>query len=197
MNPDRGVHERSRGARPRGGAVGTNLAGLERSDPRGFSRAGLTPALPAASCRWGGVKPRDVRYAPNGDRIRQRRGVIVIRFYSTRVILVVGALALVLQAGPARAEGGANEAGLGVASAAASLIYGPTKIVYSLLGVIFGGFAYGLSGGDSSVMSAVVTPAIRGDYVVTPMHLRGERPLEFFGRDPGYREDDVVLEDIY
>ncbi len=121
----------------------------------------------------------------------------MIRFNSTRVILVVGALTLVLQAGPARAQGGANEAGMGAASAVSSLLYGPVKIVYSVLGVVFGGFAYGLSGGDSSVMHAVVTPAIRGDYVVTPSHLRGEQPLEFFGRDPGYRQDEVVLEEIY
>jgi len=102
-----------------------------------------------------------------------------------------------LQAGPARAQGGANEAGLGAASALTSLVYGPVKIVYSVLGVVFGGFAYGLSGGDSGVMRAVVTPAIRGDYVVTPAHLRGEQQLEFVGREPGYRQDEVVLEDIY
>ena len=121
----------------------------------------------------------------------------MIQSNSARVILVIGALALMLQAGPARAQGGANEAGLGAASALTSLVYGPVKIVYSVLGVVFGGFAYGLSGGDSSVMHAVVTPAIRGDYVVTPSHLRGEQPLEFFGRDPGYRQDDVVFEEIY
>ena len=61
----------------------------------------------------------------------------------------------------------------------------------------FGGFAYGLSGGDGDVMRAVVRPAIRGDYVVTPGHLRGERQLEFFGRESAYRQDEVVLEDIY
>jgi len=27
---------------------------------------------------------------------------------------------------------------------------------------------------------------VRGDYVVTPSHLRGERELEFLGRDPNY-----------
>ena len=32
---------------------------------------------------------------------------------------------------------------------------------------------------------AVMTPAVRGDYVVTPAHLRMEEPIEFFGRDPG------------
>ena len=121
----------------------------------------------------------------------------MIRFKSTRVMLFVGVLALVLQTSPARADSGANEAGLGVGSAVLSLVYGPVKIVYSVLGVVFGGFAYGLSGGDSSVMHAVVTPAIRGDYVITPSHLRGERPLEFIGQDPGYRDDDVVLEDLY
>jgi hypothetical protein len=114
-----------------------------------------------------------------------------------RVMLFVGALALVLQTSPARADSGANEAGLGAASAVASLIYGPVKMVYSLMGIVFGGFAYGLSGGDSNVMHAVVTPAIRGDYVITPSHLRGERPIEFFGRDPGYRDDAAVLEDLY
>ena len=35
-------------------------------------------------------------------------------------------------------------------------------------------------------MYAVITPAVRGDYVVTPAHLRGERELEFIGRDPDY-----------
>jgi type IV secretory pathway VirB2 component (pilin) len=121
----------------------------------------------------------------------------VIQINSTRVILVVVALALVFQAGPVRAEGGASEAGLGATSALTSLVYGPVKIVYAVLGVVFGGFAYGLSGGDSNVMRAVATPAIRGDYVITPTHLRGERPIEFFGQDPGYRGDDAVLEDLY
>ena len=78
-----------------------------------------------------------------------------------------------------------------------SLVYGPVKVAYSVLGVVFGSLAWGLSGGDGKVMSAVATPAIRGDYVVTPSHLRGEQPLEFFGRAPGYRDDDAVLEDLY
>jgi hypothetical protein len=46
-------------------------------------------------------------------------------------------------------------------------------------------------------MPAVVTPAVRGDYVVTPQHIRGERNLEFFGRSPDYREETVVLEEVY
>ena len=75
------------------------------------------------------------------------------------------------------------------------------KMVYALCGLVFGGMAWGLSGGDSDVMLAVVTPSVRGDYVVTPSHLRMERRLEFFGSDPEYRaqtammDDDVLVED--
>jgi hypothetical protein len=38
-------------------------------------------------------------------------------------------------------------------------------------------------------MNRVVTPAVRGDYVVTPSHLRMERRLEFYGQDPSYRPE--------
>ncbi len=110
---------------------------------------------------------------------------------------MVGVLVFALQSSPVRAEGGAAEAGTGTAAAIAWLIYGPVKIAYSLLGVVFGGLAWGLSGGDTEVLSAVVTPAIRGDYVITPSHIRGETPIEFIGRRPDYREDTVVLEEVY
>jgi hypothetical protein len=104
-----------------------------------------------------------------------------------RAALVAGFLVLALVSHPVHAEEStAVEAGTGVGAALATLVYGPVKVVYSALGLVFGGFAWGLSGGDSSVMSAVITPAVRGDYVVTPSHLTGDRSLEFFGREQGY-----------
>jgi type IV secretory pathway VirB2 component (pilin) len=121
----------------------------------------------------------------------------VIRINAMRVSVMVGVLVLLLQASPARAESTGASAGWGSAAAISSLIYGPVKVAYSVLGVVFGGIAWGLSGGDSEVMSAVITPAVRGDYVVTPSHLRGEETLEFIGRQPGYHEDMVVLEEVY
>ena len=33
----------------------------------------------------------------------------------------------------------------------------------------------------------IISPSVRGDYVVTPGQLRGERSLEFVGREPAYR----------
>ncbi len=119
--------------------------------------------------------------------------------------ILSGLMALTVASSPAAAdEGMTSEAGLGAASALSTLIYGPVKLLYAASGLIFGGIAWGLSGGDSAVMTAVVTPAVRGDYVITPRHLRMEDRIVFFGRDPAYREassaqvaseDPIVSED--
>jgi hypothetical protein len=100
---------------------------------------------------------------------------------------LVFVLVVVSSPGLARAQQSTGEnAGLGAASALSSLLYGPIKCVYALGGLVVGGLAWPLSGGDSDVMWKILTPAVRGDYVVTPAHLTGEKPLEFFGRDPAY-----------
>jgi hypothetical protein len=85
---------------------------------------------------------------------------------------------------------------MGALAALGTLIYGPAKVVYALSGLIFGGLAWGLSGGDSDVLRAVVTPAVRGDYVLTPALLRGERPIEFFGKNPEYRTSSPEPADV-
>ena len=103
------------------------------------------------------------------------------------LLACVVVLALAPQAARAEDDSIESEAGLGAAAAVCTLFYGPVKVIYALSGLIFGGMAWGLSGGDGDVLRAVVTPAVRGDYVVTPALLRGERPIEFFGKDPEYR----------
>jgi hypothetical protein len=114
-----------------------------------------------------------------------------------RIALLAALLAVALRPGPAWADSQAAEAGIGTAAALTTLVYGPTKVVYATLGLVIGGIAWGLSGGDSAVMNAIITPAVRGDYVVTPEQLRGQRALEFFGRDPAYREQADVVADGY
>ena len=105
---------------------------------------------------------------------------------------LLSALILALAAAPtaARAEGSnlSNEGGIGAVAALSTLLYGPVKLTYATLGLLVGGAAWGLSGGDQQVLSAVINPALRGDYVVTPEHIRMERGLEFYGRDSQYRE---------
>jgi hypothetical protein len=82
-------------------------------------------------------------------------------------------------------EGGSestgSQAGMGAASFFVNLLYMPTKIVYAVLGGIVGGFAYGLSGGDDKVAKKVWDTSLRGTYVITPDHLRGDKPVRFLG----------------
>lgn len=87
------------------------------------------------------------------------------------------------------AHGGREgEAGLGVAAGLISLFYAPAKVLYAAGGGLVAGLAYVVSAGDEQVTDPILTPALRGDYVITPAHLRGERPLEFIGREPEDRE---------
>lgn len=105
-------------------------------------------------------------------------------------------LGALLAGAPGVAEAGrsaemSKQAGLGFGSAVGSLIYAPVKLCYAIGGLIVGGLAWAFSGGDNEVASVVLTPSILGDYVLTPEHLRGEKPIEFFGRDPDYIPEDV------
>jgi hypothetical protein len=106
-----------------------------------------------------------------------------------RAALLASVLACSLGALPAHADT-RSEAGWGIGSALASLVYVPVKVAYATAGAVFGGVAWGLSGGNADIIGAVVTPAVRGDYLVTPAHLRRERRLEFVGRDPGFVESE-------
>jgi len=81
-----------------------------------------------------------------------------------------------------------EEAGLGVASALLTLPYGPAKIIYAGLGGIVGGATWLLTGGNLETAEAVWEPSFYGDYVITPDHLTGKKPLRFFGVSP-YQED--------
>jgi hypothetical protein len=100
------------------------------------------------------------------------------------------AAALLAGAAPARAEQDsmAAEAGLGVASALVSLVYGPAKMMYALGGTLVGGLAFLLSGGNHDVADPILQASVRGDYVVTPRHLTGDEEWEFIGRSPESRK---------
>lgn len=76
-----------------------------------------------------------------------------------------------------------SEAGLGIAAGLVSLVYTPAKVLYALGGGAVAGMAYLASAGDEDVTEPILTPSLRGDYIVTREHLRGERSLEFFGRE--------------
>jgi hypothetical protein len=90
---------------------------------------------------------------------------------------------------PAAADDAAQpvdgDAGVSIAAGLASLVYTPAKVLYAMGGGVAAGMAYLASAGNEDVAAPILTPSVRGDYVVTPEHLRGEKPLEFFGREAG------------
>jgi hypothetical protein len=77
-----------------------------------------------------------------------------------------------------------EEAGYGVGSALANVFYIPAKVTYAGLGLITGGLGFVLSGGRSDVANNIIYPAVRGNYVVTPSHLKGSEPIYFVGAPP-------------
>ena len=111
-------------------------------------------------------------------------------FPSHRKCTILLGFLVVVAASPGLAQAQSQEptyenGGLGAAAALCSLVYAPLKLTRAIGGLIVGGLAYPLSGGDADVMMKIINPSVRGDYVVTPSHLRGDQPFDFFGRDPG------------
>jgi hypothetical protein len=104
--------------------------------------------------------------------------------------VLAGLMASTVAAGPMAADDLANDAGMGALAGFSTLLYAPVKLVYATAGILIGGIAWGLSGGDNDVMMAVMVPAVRGDYVITPAQIRMEEPIEFYGRDPEYRDSE-------
>jgi hypothetical protein len=103
--------------------------------------------------------------------------------------LALLAFVLVVAASPGLAQAQNSEptyenGGLGAAAALCSLVYAPIKLTSAILGLVVGGLAYPLSGGDSDVTMRIINNTVRGDYVITPSHLRGDQPIEFFGHAP-------------
>ncbi len=62
-----------------------------------------------------------------------------------------------------------------------SPVYGAFKVAFGMLGGIVGTFAWALSGGDVDTANRVWNPTMRGTYVISPEHMRGERAIVFFG----------------
>lgn len=81
-------------------------------------------------------------------------------------------------------EQAAQDFGYGVSSILASVLYSPLKLTYAGLGLITGGLGFVLSGGRPDVANNIIYPAIQGDYVITPSHLKGEEPVIFLGPPP-------------
>jgi hypothetical protein len=75
----------------------------------------------------------------------------------------------------------ASAAGWGVLAGFSSLFYFPLKTVFAISGSIVGGLAYLFSGGNENAAKPVWETSLYGTYVLTPDHLKGDRPIRFLG----------------
>jgi len=95
---------------------------------------------------------------------------------------------------PGRAHTQAGEAGLALGAAVVDLVYVPAKIVCAFGGMALGTATGLLTGGDVRAAYAFWVPAGSGTYFLTPAHLDGTRPIEFFGADYADRPSTVSRE---
>jgi hypothetical protein len=88
-----------------------------------------------------------------------------------------------LACGSARAQDRepGREFGLAGASVAANLLYTPPKLLTALIGLPVGALTGVCTGWNVRSMYAVWVPTVTGTYFLTPAHLEGKRPIEFFG----------------
>ncbi|HKO31829.1 MAG TPA: hypothetical protein VJU54_11870 [Nitrospiraceae bacterium] len=79
-------------------------------------------------------------------------------------------------------EGGTpSSAGMGAASAVATILYFPFKAAFAIGGGIVGGLAYAFSGGNEKAAKSIWDTSLRGTYYISPDHLEGNRPIRFLG----------------
>ena len=77
----------------------------------------------------------------------------------------------------------ASPSGVGIqaGSALATMIYFPLKLAFAIGGGIVGGLGYGFSGGSEQTAKNIWIPSIYGTYLITPDHLKGDKPIRFLG----------------
>ena len=103
-------------------------------------------------------------------------------------LTVILALTLLLAPAPAAVQAAERSTlstfGLGAGAAAASLLWGPAKVLFAAGGSAVAGLAWLITGGHKGTARRILQSAVRGDYVVTPAQIAMEEPLTFVGRDP-------------
>ncbi len=105
----------------------------------------------------------------------------------TRVLIrpvLVLALCTAVPGAASAAQSAGSEFLYGTGAVVCSILWGPAKVIYGVLGATVGGLAWVLTGGRNDTARSIMQPALRGDYVVTPENLAGNRPISFVGRDP-------------
>ncbi len=147
------------------------IASATRTWPPTRRRSRGRLAIPGAA--WHRGEGRTRVSAAERERTTMRRVLVALVLLG----VVLGRPAVL------RAESAAAEFGLAVGAAAGNLVYLPVKVIVALGGLALGGLTGALTGGDERAAYAVWVPAASGTYLLTPAHLEGTVPIEFFGSD--------------
>ena len=116
--------------------------------------------------------------------------ILAIVAFCTFIMVPAG---LAQESEPLAEEGGtANEAALGVGSFLLTIPYGATKLAFAIVGGVVGGLAWVCTGGDNETAKSVWTTSAYGTYIVTPDHLKGNKPVRFLG----VPEEEAAGEDL-
>ena len=126
--------------------------------------------------------------APFIDK-RNRPSARCLRLMAIIMVLAICHLTLVPVATAQTKEEGSTEStesqgGLGIGAALLTIPYGVAKVVFALCGGIVGGLTYVFTGADEKAAKKVWDTSIRGTYVITPDHLKGNKPVRFLGVPP-------------
>ncbi len=117
----------------------------------------------------------------NSSTVRGK-GISGLVIFAFCVFLVMAPVGLAQDAEAPSEDGStASEAGLGAASLFLSIPYGVTKLAFAAGGGIVGGLAYIFSGADDAIAKNIWTTSMYGTYIITPAHLKGDKPIRFLG----------------
>jgi hypothetical protein len=117
------------------------------------------------------------------------------RYWQTLALLVLLAFCSAVVAPPLSAQdssssgspagdastGTPSGVGMQAASAVATILYFPFKAAFAIGGGVVGGLAYAFSGGSEQTAKNIWIPSIYGTYIITPDHLKGDKPVRFLG----------------
>lgn len=100
-------------------------------------------------------------------------------------LALAGALLLhPLAADSASAQAGhnaANQLATGFGCYLINPVYGAFKLATAFTGLFVGSLTWVFTGGDVATARKVWNPTMKGTYVISPEHLRGQRSIDFLG----------------
>ncbi|MBS0170821.1 MAG: hypothetical protein JSR62_10750 [Nitrospira sp.] len=115
--------------------------------------------------------------------VSQRRPRPLVRTILCALLMVL-LCQVALSVRPASAASSGSEAIQGLGSYFLTLPYGGIKMAVAMLGAVAGGMGFIFTGGDKVTADKIWGPAMGGEYVITPEHIRGDKDLHFFGQAP-------------